>query len=211
MAVRSSTLTWIAVPLAFVWVLPLGILIGVVDTILGVTCTVASLAIAIVVLLRSRHGIDYGRLPAWIAIGGAVLHVLVAVALQLMGMLIFHAIDPTGDFEPPEGVDEFVMPEEFMEGQCLKDADWPTIVSCDEPHRAEVVATFTVHKKHWFDDPEDEADEMCNEAVADFLGITVDESTTEYGMSISAEDPYAVACWAVADRSVTGTMRPGGG
>lgn len=201
-AERSSPLAWIALTLAFVWVLPLGLLLGLVDTVLDVMCTLAGAVLAVIVLLRSRHGTDRGRLLAWIALAGVATKLVFTLALSLIARVIFEGMDPefteTGLPLPPD---------QLVSGDCLLSDVEPVLTSCEEPHRAEVTGTYTLPELGWFEDPETAADPLCNSAVADYLGISEDEAAWRYGFSISGDEPYEVACWAVSEDSVTGTMR----
>lgn len=200
-AVRTSPLAWIALALTFVSVLPLGLVLGILDGVLDLVCTLAGASLAVVVLLRSRHGIDHGRLVAWIALISAAVHLVFTLALGLITVRIFDDMDPGGDAEwasPPRGL---------VQGDCLHSELRPVPTSCEEPHRAEVVDTFSIPNGGWFDVPEDDADALCGSAVAEYLGITEEEAAWRYGFSISGERPYEVSCWAVSDESVTGTMR----
>lgn len=201
-AERSSPMAWIALTLAFVWVLPLGLLLGLVDTVLDLACTFAGAVLAIIVLLRSRHGTDHGRLLAWIALAGVAMKLVFTLALSLVASAIFEGMDPEGmeaGWPPP--------PDQLASGDCLLSDVRPVPTSCEEPHRVEVTGTYTLPELGWLEDPESEADPLCNSAVAEYLDISEDEAAWRYGFSISGDEPYLVACWAVSEDSVTGTMR----
>ncbi|HEY9352881.1 MAG TPA: septum formation family protein [Nocardioides sp.] len=203
-AAQSTSLAWIALALTLVWVPPLGLLIGPLDTFLGLACTLAGTTLAVMVLLRSRHGIDHGKVPASIALASAALHLAVTLALGLTLVMTTEAIDV------PEVAEEAgwpVPPEESVTGDCLLSIESPTSTPCDEPHRVEVAGTYTLPDKGWFEDAEAEADPLCSNAVAKYLDIPEEEAAWRYGLSISADEPYKVACWAVSEDPVTGTMR----
>lgn len=199
---RSWTLAWIALPLAFVWAFPLGLFLGMLDTVLDVVCSLAGAVLAVVVLRRSRDGIDHGRVLAWIALAGVAMQVVFTLALGLLAAVIFKGLAPEvpdAGWAPP--------PSELVAGDCLLSDLQPVPTSCEEPHRVEVVGTYTLPEAGWFNDPETDADPLCNSAVAEYLGITEDEAAWRYGFSISGDEPYEVSCWAVSEDSVTGTMR----
>lgn len=200
---RPTPLAWIALPLAFVWIVPLGLFVGILDTILGAVSSVAAATLAVVVLLRSRHGVDHGRVLAWIALTGVAAHVVVTLALGLILGLVAERLAP----EILEDPGWAMPPVDPAPGDCLVSATQPAPAPCDEPHRAEVVGTYTLPDRGWFDDPEADADQLCNRVVAEFLDISEYEASTRYGLSISGEEPYEVSCWAVSDDPVTGTMR----
>lgn len=210
-AEQSSHLAWIALALTLVWVPPLGLLIGPLDTFLGLVCTFGGTTLAIVVLLRSRHGVDHGKVPASIALACAALHLAVTLALGLILVTTTEAIDvpvvAEDDLEIAEDPGWPVPPEESVTGDCLLSIESPTLTSCDEPHRVEVAGTYTLADKGWFEDAEAEADPLCSNAVAKYLGISEDEAAWRYGFSVSGDEPYVVSCWAVSEDSVTGTMR----
>lgn len=196
-------MAWIALPLAFVWVLPLGLFIGTVDTILGLVCSVAAATLAVVVLLRSRRGIDHARVLAWIALAGVAAHLAFTIAFSLLMNAVFERMQP----EMMGEAGWTVPPEDPSPGDCLLSAEMPAPTACDEPHRAEVVGTYTLPDTGWFEDPESDADPLCNRAVADYLDISEYEAETRYGFSISGDGPYELSCWAVSEAPITGTMR----
>lgn len=201
---QSSTVAWIALALAVVWIPPLGLLIGSLDTFLGLACTAGGTALAVTVLLRSRHGIDHGKVPALIALASAALHLAVTL---LLGLVLVMATEPIDDSEITAEAGWPVPPEDAITGDCLLSVERPAPTACDEPHRVEVAGTYTLPDLGWFEDPESEVDPLCNSAVAEYLGISEDEAAWRYGFSISADGPHEVACWAVSEDSVTGTMR----
>lgn len=196
-------MAWIALPLAFVWIVPLGLFVGVLDTVLGVASSLAGAVLAVIVLLRSRHGIDHGRVLAWIALAGVTAHLAFTIAFGLIMRAAFeHMV--------PEGLDEAewaAPPEDPSPGDCLVSDTQPAPIACDEPHRAEVVGTYTLPDTGWFEVPESKAEPLCNRAVAEYLDISEDEAWTRYGFSISGDGPYDVSCWAVSEDPVTGTMQ----
>lgn len=200
-AERTSPLAWIALALTFAWVVPLGLVLGMLDSVLDLVCTLVGAALAVVVLLRSRHGIDHGRLVAWIALGSVAVHLALTFALGLITVLIFDDMDPNGDAEWAS------TPSGLVQGDCLLSELRPVPTSCEEPHLAEVVGTYSLPEAGWFDIPEDDADALCGDAVAEYLDITADEAAWRYGFSISGDGPYEVSCWALSEVSVTGTMR----
>lgn len=200
----SSTLAWIALALTLVWVPPLGLLIGPLDTFLGLACTLGGTTLAVMVLLRSRHGIDHGKVLASIALASAALHLAVTLALGLTLLTTTEAIDVP---EVAEDAGWLVPPEESVTGDCLLSVESPTSTPCDEPHRVEVAGTYALPDKGWFEDAEAEADPLCSDAVAKYLGIPEDEAAWRYGFSASGDEPYVIACWADSEDSVTGTMR----
>ncbi len=200
---RPSPLAWIALSLAFVWIVPLGLFVGLLDAVLGAVSSIAGATLAIVVLLRSRRGVDHGRVLAWIALTGVAAHVVVTLVLSLILGLVAERLAPE-ILEDPEWA---MPPVDPAPGDCLVSATRPAPAPCDEPHRAEVVGTYSLRDRGWFYDPENDADQLCNRAVAEFLDISEDEASTRYGMSISGDDPYEVSCWAVSEDPVTGTMR----
>lgn len=210
-AAQSTTLAWVALALTLVWVPPLGLLIGPLDIVLGLACTLAGTTLAVVVLLRSRHGIDHGKVPASIALASAALHLAVTLALGLTLVMTTEAIDvPVVEEDALEVAEDAgwpFPPEESVTGDCLLSVERPISTSCDEPHRVEVAGTYTLPDKGWFDDAEAEADPLCSNSVAKYLGIPEDEAAWRYGLSISGDEPYVVACWAVSEDPVTGTMR----
>ena len=203
-AAQSTTLAWIALALTVVWVPPLGLLIGPLDTFLGLACTLSGTTLGVVVLLRSRHGIDHGKVLARIALASAALHLAVTLALGLTLLMTTDAIDVP---EVAEDAGWLVPPEESVTGDCLLSVERPISTSCDEPHRVEVAGTYTLPDKRRFEDAEAEADPLCSDAVAKYLGIPEDEAAGRHGFSISGDEPYVVACWAVSEDAVTGTMR----
>ena len=203
-AAQSTTLAWIALALTVVWVPPLGLLIGPLDTFLGLACTLAGTTLAVMVLLRSRHGIDHGKVPASIALASAALHLAVTLALGLTAVMTTEPIDVP---EVAEDTGWLASPEESVTGDCLLSIESPISTSCDEPHRVEVAGTYTLHDKGRVEDAEAEADPLCSDAVARYLGIPEDEAAGRHGFAISGDEPYVVACWAVSGDPVTGTMR----
>ena len=203
-AAQSTTLAWIALALTLAWIPPLGLLIGPVDTFLGLACTIGGTTLAVVVLLRSRHGVDHGKVPAWIALASAALHLAVTLALGLILLTTTEAIDVP---EVAEEAGWLVPPEESVTGDCLQSVERPISTPCDEPHRVEVAGTYTLPDKGWFEDAEAEADPLCSDAVAKYLDIPEGEAAGRHGFSISGDKPYVVACWAVSEDPVTGTMR----
>lgn len=203
-AEQSSTLAWIALALTLAWVPPLGLLIGPLDTFLGLACTLSGTTLAVVVLLRSRHGIDHGEVPAWIALASAALHLAVTLALGLTLLMTTDAIDVP---EVAEDAGWPVPAEESVTGDCLLSVERPISTPCDEPHRVEVAGTYTLPDKGRFEDAEAEAPRLCSDAVAKYLDIPEDEAAWRYGFSISGDEPYVISCWAVSEDPVTGTMR----
>jgi len=210
-AERTSPLAWIALALSLVWVPPLGLLIGPLDTFLGLACTLGGTTLAVVVLLHSRHGIDHGKVPASIALASAALHLAVTLALGLTAVMTTEPVDvPEVAEDAPEVAADAgwpVPPEESVTGDCLLSIESPISTPCDEPHRVEVAGTYTLPDKGWFEDAEAEADPLCSNSVAKYLDIPEDEAAWRYGLSISGDEPYVVSCWAVSEDAVTGTMR----
>ncbi|MFJ9392586.1 septum formation family protein [Nocardioides sp. NPDC101246] len=206
-AEQSQTLAWIALALNLVWVPPLGMVIGILDTFLGLACTLVGTTLAVLVLLRSRHGIDHGRLPAWIAVSSAAAHLTLTLALGLILAVTTHPIDDPESLETTEDVGWPLPPEELVTGDCLLSVERPTTTLCNEPHRVEVAGTYTLSDTDRFDDAETDADPLCNRSVAAYLGVPADEAASRYGFSISADKPHRVACWAVSEDAITGTMR----
>lgn len=57
-AVRTSPLAWIALALTFVSVLPLGLVLGILDSVLDLVCTLAGASLAVVAAWRYGFSIS---------------------------------------------------------------------------------------------------------------------------------------------------------